>query len=281
VGGAQVPKDDELPDGLKALSRRQAHELTDSRWDYDVERLLKSVESIGIRSRSPSDYAAKRQRLKLCGWVLGVATLLVGMISVADEYSLWQRTFNMARLAVGERADSATMQQFEAELRRERREREEAETEATLERQKRLQAEEGAERERARSQQDAEVERASRNDELHGDIVVSWIYEGAVHEATISLNGSSGYAQVAVQDALGLGIFYEVEQDLYLEERNGKEFYVGSGVRVLGNHNDFGVATAYSPDIFRIERLGGGRWTINEVGVHWGLFVRAKARPRF
>jgi hypothetical protein len=144
-----------------------------------------------------------------------------------------------------------------------------------------LQAEEGAERERARSQQDAEVERASRNDELHGDIVVSWIYEGAVHEATISLNGSSGYAQVAVQDALGLGIFYEVEQDLYLEERNGKEFYVGSGVRVLGNHNDFGVATAYSPDIFRIERLGGGRWTINEVGVHWGLFVRAKARPRF
>jgi hypothetical protein len=43
VDGARMPTDDELPPDLAPLSRRQACELTDSRWDYDVERLTERV----------------------------------------------------------------------------------------------------------------------------------------------------------------------------------------------------------------------------------------------
>jgi hypothetical protein len=232
VGGAQVPTDDELPHVLKALSRRQTHELTDSRWDYDVEKLLKSIESIGIRSRSLSDHAVRRQRLKLCGWVVGTATLL-GTIVVFDQYSLSSK---LTGLASGRSAALGTMQWEHKE----------------------------------------DIESALRDEELHGDILVVWMYQGALHKAEVVLNGKSGYARVLVQDILGTGITYELIQDLSLERRAGVEFYVGSNVRALKDHLD--AVSVYSPDIFKIERLTDGRWTINEVGMNWGLFVRAEAR---
>ncbi len=43
VGGASVPSLDHLPTELHALTERQAHELTDRRWNYDVEQLIKAV----------------------------------------------------------------------------------------------------------------------------------------------------------------------------------------------------------------------------------------------
>jgi hypothetical protein len=42
VGGASVPSMDFLPDELDPLAHRQAHELTDKRWKYDVEELTKT-----------------------------------------------------------------------------------------------------------------------------------------------------------------------------------------------------------------------------------------------
>jgi hypothetical protein len=42
VGGASVPTMDFLPDELDPLAHRQAHELTDKRWKYDVEELTKT-----------------------------------------------------------------------------------------------------------------------------------------------------------------------------------------------------------------------------------------------
>jgi hypothetical protein len=36
VDGARMPAEDELPEGLRLLARRNACELSDSRWDYDV-----------------------------------------------------------------------------------------------------------------------------------------------------------------------------------------------------------------------------------------------------
>jgi len=44
VDGARMPVEADLPDDLKSLARRQAHELTDSRWDYDAGRLADSIE---------------------------------------------------------------------------------------------------------------------------------------------------------------------------------------------------------------------------------------------
>jgi hypothetical protein len=40
VGGASVPTMDFLPDELDPLAHRQVHELTDKRWNYDVEQLI-------------------------------------------------------------------------------------------------------------------------------------------------------------------------------------------------------------------------------------------------
>ena len=39
VGGAKLPQEQELPEDLRPLLRRNAFDLSDSRWDYDVKRL--------------------------------------------------------------------------------------------------------------------------------------------------------------------------------------------------------------------------------------------------
>lgn len=43
VGGAKMPAPDVLPEKLSRLSRRQAFEISNSRWDDDVERLIKTL----------------------------------------------------------------------------------------------------------------------------------------------------------------------------------------------------------------------------------------------
>ena len=53
VGGAAMPGANELPEVLEPLARRQALELTDTRWDYDVGRLLTTIESAGIKRAAP------------------------------------------------------------------------------------------------------------------------------------------------------------------------------------------------------------------------------------
>ena len=56
VGGASVPTIDQLPDDLDALAQRQAHELTDKRWSYDVEQLVKTLPA--ARQRPPTQLEA-------------------------------------------------------------------------------------------------------------------------------------------------------------------------------------------------------------------------------
>lgn len=43
VGGAKVPTQNQLPDDLDPLAHRQAYELTDRRWNYDVQQLIKTL----------------------------------------------------------------------------------------------------------------------------------------------------------------------------------------------------------------------------------------------
>ncbi|MBK7423425.1 MAG: toll/interleukin-1 receptor domain-containing protein [Propionivibrio sp.] len=43
VEGAQMPGSDDLPDDLKPLARRNAIELTDKRWEYDVSQLVDTL----------------------------------------------------------------------------------------------------------------------------------------------------------------------------------------------------------------------------------------------
>jgi hypothetical protein len=51
VEGAQMPSSTELPASIHQLARLNAIELSDHRWTSDVERLAKTVERLGTRSR--------------------------------------------------------------------------------------------------------------------------------------------------------------------------------------------------------------------------------------
>jgi hypothetical protein len=46
VSGAQMPAPDTLPEGLRALTRRNAIELSDIRWRHDVQRLQKRLQEL-------------------------------------------------------------------------------------------------------------------------------------------------------------------------------------------------------------------------------------------
>ena len=60
VAGADMPAEAALPEVLRPLARRQAHELSDKRWDYDVSQLFGALEKIpGLsRRQSPSPQPA-------------------------------------------------------------------------------------------------------------------------------------------------------------------------------------------------------------------------------
>ena len=47
VGGASMPKPASLPEPIRQLARRNAHEITDRRWDYDVSQLVAALTKIG------------------------------------------------------------------------------------------------------------------------------------------------------------------------------------------------------------------------------------------
>ncbi len=55
VEGAQMPRSEDLPESIAMLARRNAIELSDARWSYDVERLARAISQAsrktGIRGR--------------------------------------------------------------------------------------------------------------------------------------------------------------------------------------------------------------------------------------
>jgi hypothetical protein len=46
VGGASMPKNADLPEQLRQLGRRNAHEISDKRWEYDVKQLVTALKKI-------------------------------------------------------------------------------------------------------------------------------------------------------------------------------------------------------------------------------------------
>jgi hypothetical protein len=60
VGGASMPSAEELPASLKPLARRQAQEISDRRWDYDVDQLFATMEKIrGVARRKQAQAPAQ------------------------------------------------------------------------------------------------------------------------------------------------------------------------------------------------------------------------------
>jgi hypothetical protein len=67
VQGAQLPEQDDLPTGLQALLKRQAVELSDSRWAYDVERVprqnWRSAFVNHCRERLPTNHCVTHRKV--------------------------------------------------------------------------------------------------------------------------------------------------------------------------------------------------------------------------
>ena len=51
VGDAHLPNADELPERLGALPRRQAIQISDYRWGYDIDRLVRTLTELGLQER--------------------------------------------------------------------------------------------------------------------------------------------------------------------------------------------------------------------------------------
>lgn len=81
VGDAKMPRQADLPDSLAPLARRHAHELSESRWDFDVARLVATLGEIpGVKKRKPaeagpSDVGRTQTPTKRIGAFAGAAVL--------------------------------------------------------------------------------------------------------------------------------------------------------------------------------------------------------------
>ena len=85
VDGATMPAEQDLPDDLKPFARRQAHELSDSRWEYDVQRLIGVVHDALAGDVKEPGSATPHARLR---WVAVVAIAVLLAISGAAWYGL-------------------------------------------------------------------------------------------------------------------------------------------------------------------------------------------------
>jgi hypothetical protein len=58
-----MPQSDELPESLAGLARRNAIEIRDNSWHYDVGRLVRTLETIGRERVQPLDdqYPSSRE----------------------------------------------------------------------------------------------------------------------------------------------------------------------------------------------------------------------------
>ena len=91
LGGAEMPEAGALPEEIKDFASRQAVELSDSRWDYDVRRLVEVIGSLAARP-APDSFAARAAagfRSLLATWPrrLAAAGLLAAAAYAAYLYS--------------------------------------------------------------------------------------------------------------------------------------------------------------------------------------------------
>jgi hypothetical protein len=85
VDGATMPAERDLPDDLKPFARRQAHELSDSRWDYDVEKLSGVVQAALDGDTKPQGSGTPSPRRR---WLApGAVVLALAAIAAVGWYA--------------------------------------------------------------------------------------------------------------------------------------------------------------------------------------------------
>ena len=99
IGGAEVPKPEQLPEDIAPLAGRNAIEISESRFDYDSGRVIEAIQKAGISAKpgadSPSPQSegfwdrlsakANQRTLKLIG--SGIAVLFGGVWTLYTYFS--------------------------------------------------------------------------------------------------------------------------------------------------------------------------------------------------
>lgn len=98
VEGAEMPGSDALPEELKALARRNAIELTDKRWEFDVSTLVDTLrKALGIEPSPrphppdpvlpvpPSPAPPTSGRWKKWAWGIGAAVIVAAIFNTEEE----------------------------------------------------------------------------------------------------------------------------------------------------------------------------------------------------
>lgn len=307
VGGATMPNEVDFPEPLTGLARRQAQELSDTRWEYDVEKLLRTIESIGIKPRQAKQSFVSRKWKAIsasAAGILMVTAVLAGSLGQSEpdndavvlpvtpqvkieQSAVVDRQQIQHKLAQESNAlkDAAALsKKLSVALDQQKRE---AEARAQEERDKRQQLEQRLKDAESRAIAEAAQTRlnferatpASMNQEvtpfngLSGRLQVSWQHEGVVYHALVAANGARGIAAVSFVDSVVGQI--NVEQDISLLRNNRGAFYVGANPRLAGTAIP---ATFYAPDIFKLMPMVNGNWTITEVGDQWDHLDKAIVR---
>ena len=68
VNSATMPRRDELPDDIQSIVRRHAVEITDTRWDYDMGRVIDAVEQVLAQSPRRQRFLAQVPPWGYQGW---------------------------------------------------------------------------------------------------------------------------------------------------------------------------------------------------------------------
>lgn len=84
VDGADLPAEDMLPEDLKPLLRRQAYEISNKRWKYDTEQLIRFlVKSVGIAPKQQETAVPVREQQswwsKNYPWVIIVGAIIIAI----------------------------------------------------------------------------------------------------------------------------------------------------------------------------------------------------------
>jgi peptidoglycan hydrolase-like protein with peptidoglycan-binding domain len=81
LGGATMPRAEELPADLQAIGRRQAISLTHDDWAHDVSRLVEALAKVpGIRKRSKRGQTGWSTRSMIIAGGVGGAVALAGLV---------------------------------------------------------------------------------------------------------------------------------------------------------------------------------------------------------
>jgi hypothetical protein len=248
VGGSSMPKDVELPESLQGLARRQAQELSDSRWEYDMDRLLHTIESIGIRPHSQNKQSSRSRTLKTVGAATGGAVLLTSIIvgsmsNLTGAHALPSEAPTRVEEPTVPSTNSYTppVESKPSPI---------AVVPAV---------------------QTSVPTSQNTVDGLYGTLRVGWQHEGTLYDSVVAINGARGVAAVTFF-APEVGSQISVEQDIALVRNAAGAFYVGSSPRIAGTATP---ALFYAPDIFKLAQLPNGTWTISDVGDKWDHLDKA------